>query len=202
MKTTAKIPSRNLLGVMLCALACLVLAAHEAHAQTVKLGGTGSGLGTMKVLGEAFAKTNPGFTLTIASNLGSSGGLKALVAGAIDVAVTSRAVKPEEAAQGVVAVEYGRTPFVLGTRNKSVSNLTLAHAADIVAGRVDAWPDGSRIRLVLRPASDIDTSLLAAFSPAMQEAVRIAHRREARKLRRTPRSASSGLWSRRKARRS
>jgi phosphate transport system substrate-binding protein len=101
-----------------------------------------------------------------------------VLAGAIDVAVSSRPLKPEETAQGFTAVEYCRTPFVFATNRSDISNLTLQEAVDIYSGKKARWADSSPIRLVLRPASDHDTTILAGFSPAMKDAVDQAQARE------------------------
>ena len=114
-------------------------------------------------------KADSRFSLEVVPNLGSSGGLKAVERGAIDFAVTSRALTSEEIARGHVGVEYGRTPFVLATARNDVSGLTLRQIADIYGGRVSQWPDGTPVRIVLRPANDTDTAILAAFSAAIKE---------------------------------
>ncbi len=147
----------------------------DAIAQQLKVGGTGSALGTMTALADAYRKKDPSFELTVVPNLGSSGGLKAAAAGAIDFAVISRALKPEEAAADMVAVEYGRTPFVVVTNKAGIMDLSTAQLVDIVAGRATQWKDGTPIRLVLRPTSDHDNTLLASFSPEMKQAVAAAH---------------------------
>lgn len=162
--------------------ACLALAlaaglpAGPAAAERLRTGGTGSALGTMRLLAEAYRKKEPSFELQVVPSLGSGGGIKAAVAGALDFAVVSRALKPEEAA-GMTAVEYGRTPFVVVTNKAGVAELSTAQLADILAGRVTQWNDGTPIRLVLRPVSDHDNTLLAGFSPQMKQAVDAAHAR-------------------------
>ncbi|HZN27691.1 MAG TPA: substrate-binding domain-containing protein [Burkholderiales bacterium] len=149
-----------------------------AYSETVRTGGTGAALGTMRLLANAYAKVDPQFSLGIAPNLGSGGGLKALEQGAVHFAVIGRPLKSEEAARGYAAIEYGRTPFVLATARADAAGITLRGIADIYAGRVSKWPDGTPIRLVLRPANDRDTALLASFSPAIKDAVAGAMARE------------------------
>lgn len=176
-------PTRMLCLIRKSLISCWLLAATgmctpAVGTETVRLGGTGSALGTMRVLGEAYRKSNPQFMLDVVPNLGSSGGLKALERDAIQIAVTGRAVTPEEAARGLRSAEYGRTAFVLATSRRGVTGLTLAQIADIYSARVHAWPDGSPMRLVLRPATDGDSALLARFSPAVKEALAQAMNRE------------------------
>lgn len=145
-----------------------------ARAETVRLGGTGAALRTMAVLAQAYKKVDPSFQLEIVPNLGSNGGIKALTAGAIQIAVASRVIKAEELAAGVHAFEYGRTAFVLATAKDNVRALTLTQIADLYAGRQTKWSDGQPVRLVLRPANDGDTPLLASFSQGVKDALAIA----------------------------
>lgn len=148
------------------------------HAETVRLGGTGASLGTMSLLAQAYRKVDPSFQLEIVPNLGSSGGIKALTTGATQIAVASRPIKAEELAAGLRAFEYGRTAFVMVTAKDNVQALTLTQIADLYAGRQTKWADGQPVRLVLRPPSDGDTLLLAAFSPGVKDALAIAMARE------------------------
>lgn len=167
-----RLRSVAVLGVLVCALA------GPALAESVRLGGTGSAIGTMQRLGQAYQKLDPSFVLEIVPNLGSSGGLKALRGGATQLATVSRALKADELAAGLQAVEYGRTPFVLATSKTGVLGLTLREVADIYAGRRTQWPDGTPLRLVLRPQSDGDTVQLASFSDDIKSALAQAAGRE------------------------
>lgn len=170
-----------------------VLAAPPALAESVRLGGTGSALGTMQRLAEAFGKIQPQFALAIVPNLGSGGGLRALGEGLVQIAATSRPLKPEEIAAGLSAVEYGRTAFVLATSKAGVDGLSLGQIADIYAGRQSRWSDGTPIRLVLRPASDGDTALLGAFSAPVKEALAAAMSREGMVVAMTDQDSADGI---------
>lgn len=152
--------------------------ATASQAGNFRAGGTGSGLGIMMRLAEAYAKVDPSFRLDLVPNLGSSGGIKALSIGATHIAIASRRLKPDEAVAGLRAYEIGRTAFVLATRRPALKDLSIAQVVDLYAGRQTRWPDGQMVRLVLRPAGDGDTALLAAFSPAVKEALSTAMSRE------------------------
>jgi phosphate transport system substrate-binding protein len=159
-------------------LLAAALTTLPAAAEPIRLGGTGSGLGTMQRLAEAYARKDPSVRIVVVPNLGSSGGIKALQAGAVELAVTSRAPKTEELASGLQAFEYGRSPFVFVTNGRSSGNTISRHlAAQYFSGRISQWPDGTPVRLVLRPATDGDTALQEAFSAEMAEAVKAAHAR-------------------------
>ena len=61
-----------------------------AQTQEIKIGGTGAALGTMQVLAQAYAKTRPDAKITVLPSMGSGGGIKAVLAGAIQIGVSSR----------------------------------------------------------------------------------------------------------------
>lgn len=132
----------------------------------------------MQLLAEAFAAGNPHIRITTVPSLGSSGSIKALIAGAIGLAVTSRPLTESERKLGAVEMEYARTPFVFAVATKSrVSAITSGELADIYAGRMLTWADGSPVRIVLRPASDIDTEMVKNISPEIRHGLAAAETR-------------------------
>jgi phosphate transport system substrate-binding protein len=165
-------------GAMLLCTAGLLATTTPAAAQALRVGGTGSALGTARLLGDALAKQDSSVAaLNIVPNLGSGGALRALQAGAIDVALISRALKAEETAAGLVGYEYGRSPFVLVTDKTNVKNITATAVADMLSGRNATWPDGQPVRVVMRPETDGDNGYLAGMSPLMADALKLAHKR-------------------------
>ena len=148
------------------------------QAASLTLGGTGAGLATMKLLGEAFQKANPGITVEVLPSLGSGGGIKALLAGAIDVALTARPLKDKERARGVKEFAYAKTAVVLATPMGSAqSNVTNEELVEIFAGTRIAWPDGTPIYLVLRRPHDSETRILKAHVPGIDSALAKAQER-------------------------
>lgn len=167
-----------------------------ASADSVKIGGTGGALGTMQVLAEAFQKAHIDAKVVIVPGLGSGGGRKALLGGAIDIAVTSKAGKDEEKLEGAVATLYGRNPFVFATSKKNpVSALTTKDIVEIWSGKKTTWPNGQRLRLILRPATDSDTDILKSISPAMADAVKTALSREGMKVALTDNDSADAIES-------
>jgi phosphate transport system substrate-binding protein len=166
------------------------------QADTIKIGGTGAALGTMQLLGKAFRKTHSDATVVIVPGLGSSGGRKALHGGVIDIAVTSRAGRSVEKPEGVLAVLYGRSPFVFATSKKNpISGLTTKDIVEIWSGKKTTWPDGTRVRLILRPETDSDTEVLEGISPAMDEAVKLALSRPGMKIAITDSDSADAIQS-------
>jgi phosphate transport system substrate-binding protein len=152
-----------------------VVPAGAAAETVIRIGGTGGALGTMKLLGDAFAKSEPEFRVNVLPSLGSGGGIKAVLAGTLDLAVSVRPLSAEEKKRGARERIYARSPFVFVTSEKSsVSGVTTQQLIDIYSGKTISWPGGGQIRLVLRPEGDSDTVQLLSFSPAMARAVREA----------------------------
>ncbi|MDA8084193.1 MAG: substrate-binding domain-containing protein [Nitrospiraceae bacterium] len=147
--------------------------------ETIRINGSGTGLDVVKSLIEVYARSHPGVTFEIQKPLGSSGAIKALMAGALDIAVTSRPLKPDETAKGAKIRPFGRTPLAIVT-NRSVSkkNILTSELEAIYSGTTRRWPAGGNIRVVLRPLEDIDTTILRRLSKGMDRAVSAAHGRQ------------------------
>lgn len=151
----------------------------SAKATDLNIGGTGFGLGIMRRLGVAFARSHPDVRINIVPSLGSSGGIEASLAGALDLAVSGRALKENERSRGCRAAKLARTPFVFivnGSANKR--EVTTGELEEIYVGRILSWPDGERIRLVLRSDIEVDMTILKGLSPMMERAVKAASSRD------------------------
>ena len=83
--------------------------------EVISIGGAGSGLGVIKQLADEFEKIHPDVTFRILPSLGSSGGIKAVLQGALQIGISGRQLKEEEQAQGVVGVRIASTPFIFIT---------------------------------------------------------------------------------------
>lgn len=160
------------------ALALLLGTCGPAAADGLTIGGTGAALGSMQLLAGEFTARNPDIPIVIVPSLGSGGGIKAVLAGAIGLAVTSRPLNDGERRQGAAEIEYARTPFVFAVPVESrVAAITVRELADIYSGRMATWADGTPVRIVLRPESDIDTEMVMNLSPDIRRGVLAAHGR-------------------------
>lgn len=147
--------------------------------ETVRINGSGTALEVMKPLIAAYAKSHPGVMLEMHKPLGSAGALKALKAGVIDIAVTSRPLKPGEAAWGLKFRAFGKTPLAIVTgKGVSQKNILTGELEAIYSGVTRKWANGEVIRVVLRPAEDIDTMTLRGLSPGMDKAMSEAQKRQ------------------------
>lgn len=158
----------------------LLLLASAARAEVVlRVSGTGSSLGTLRRLSDAFEKAHPGHRLKILPSVGSTGAIAAVANGALEVGISARPLHPSDEALGLTALPYARTPFVFAVGPRaSVRGLTTEELVRIYRGELTRWGNGERIRLVMRPRTDADTALVRAISPAVSAAVDVAFTRE------------------------
>ncbi|MBA3518467.1 MAG: substrate-binding domain-containing protein [Rhizobiales bacterium] len=141
------------------------------------MGGTGSGLELLRTLGNAYTLEHPEVTVEIVPSLGTSGGLSALADRIIDLAVSARPLKPEEAEKGLKEVTSARTPFLLVTSRDDPDRFRAADVAPIFGEPEPTWANGDPLRVVLRPESEADSRLLQEFFPGMPEAIQKARSR-------------------------
>jgi phosphate transport system substrate-binding protein len=145
---------------------------------TIRINGSGTCLEMMKPLMKAYGKVSRGVSFNMEKPLGSSGAIKALLDGALDIAVVARPLKPEEIARGGKLKPFGKTPLVIVTEKRTpLKTITTRELEDVYAGRTLKWSNGETIRIILRPNEETDTKILKHLSPGMAEAITKAHQR-------------------------
>lgn len=166
---------RNFVVVSLAAIAMMSL---QAAAEEIRIGGTGNALGTMRLLCEAFVQVHPEIKPIVLSSIGTSGAIKAVSKGAIDIGLSSRPLTQEESSNGLSATEYARSPtvFAVQARNKTTS-VTVKQVAAIYSGELSTWPDGTVIRPVLRQPGDDNTRQIKSLSTEIEKSLVIAEKR-------------------------
>ena len=131
--------------------------APETSAAPTVLSGTVSTDGSTsmeKVIGalsEAFMEANSKVTVTY-NPTGSSAGIQAVQEGRCDIGLSSRALKDEEKASGLLEtiLAYDGIAVIVNPANP-VEDLTLAQIADIYTGKITNWSElgGSDSEIVL-----------------------------------------------------
>lgn len=144
-------------------------------ATTLRIGGVGSVTPILKRLATTYEQQHPGVQVQVVGPpLGSSGSVRALAAGKLEVAVTGRVLSSQERGY---ATPWVRTPLVLATSHLKATGLSLQQVADAYGGRMSTWPDGQPLRLVLRSAFESETFQLKTLSPEVAQAVDAALQR-------------------------
>jgi phosphate transport system substrate-binding protein len=150
--------------------------AGPAYAETIRVGGLGAATKLLPVLFSGRGQQDD-TRLKVIPSLGSSGGLRALSADALDMAISGRPLNSDELKQGMKVAAAIRTPFVLVTSHPKPNELKSTDIAAIFRAPRANWADGSLIRVIIRPKSDSDTPLLGAMFPGMVSAIEAARGR-------------------------
>lgn len=132
----------------------------------------------MQLVARAFMVANPDVRVVVQPAVGSPGGIKAVLEGKLNIAVSNREPNEAERARAELsAIEYARTPFVVAVhKDLGVRSLTSEQLAGLFApGAV--YPNGHRARPVLRRSDPGDTKLLQAMGPSLVAAVDAASER-------------------------
>ena len=94
----------------------------------------------------------------------------------IDIGLSNSPLKPEERGTKIIEEPYGRTAFIFGVQDSNPTiGFTLAEIEEIYAGKRKTWPDGTPIRLILRPVSNGFSAYLASINPGLKSAYEKAH---------------------------
>lgn len=157
----------------------LFFSSSSIAAQKIVIGGTGNALGTIKLLAEEYQALHPEIEIKVLPSIGSSGAIKAVPLGKIDIGLSSRPFKETEFTGGAVAVEYARSPTVIAVSNRlNETAITIDMLADIYTGKIKKWGNGETIRPILRQADDGNTKQLNQLSTKLKEALISAEKNE------------------------
>ncbi len=146
--------------------------------ETIKVGGSGAAYPLISALASAYREVTPNLEIQLPPPpLGSSAGIRALAASRLDVAISGRVLQPTDPS-GLTGVELGRSPLAFVV-NGPTGQDKLSHQdlIEIFLGQRKHWPNGSRLKLVLRPESDVDSKLVSALSPEIARALSDARKR-------------------------
>jgi phosphate transport system substrate-binding protein len=144
-------------------------------AETVTVGGVGSLTPLVQKLVDDYSKKTPGVEIVVMNPpIGTKGGIRALAAGKVDILLSGRELKPEEAAQ---SVPWVKTALVLATNGGKQKGFTRTQLANVYAGRQKNWDNSQPIRLVLRGEQETETRDLRLMSPELDAVVATALKR-------------------------
>lgn len=138
----------HVLGLILvCALALVgcgapVEAEDEDPVQRVRVSGSGTALPVIRVLAEEYAADNPGVEFVYLPGLHSSGGIRGVAGGDLDLGAVSRDLSPEEEELGLGYVHLSDDGLVVATHpGVTIDGLTLEQVREIYSGEYDNWSE-------------------------------------------------------------
>lgn len=145
----------------------------------LRIGGSGACHGGALLLADRVPKNAGVGAVAVAPSLGSLGGIRGLLGGALDIACTSRVLTHDEAARGLFMQPLAASPFVVIVHTSvRLTHITVADLVRLFADPMATFPDGTRARPVLRPADEVDTRILKSLSPDMALALARANQRQ------------------------
>ena len=142
--------------------------------KALHVAGSGSNLPLTRALVRAYDGAPP----VVHPSIGSGGGVRALLDGAIGVALVSRPLKPAERERGLVATPYARIPVVVAAHaDVPEATITGRRLVELYAGEETLWADGRRIFVLQREPGDSSHAVfgrqLPGFADANEEAYRV-----------------------------
>lgn len=144
--------------------------AGPARAAVITVGGTGTGSGLITRLAESH-EASAATRYRILPSMGSGGGLRALAAGRIDLALTL--TDPGAVVDGVQVQrrQLARSPVcIVGHPDNPTGMLTSAQAGRLLTLQDRTWPDGSPARGIFRPPGEREWQALRAGPPEIARA--------------------------------
>lgn len=167
--------SGQLQKLFFVALVAVLAFPHASGASEIRLAGTGNALGTMKLIAKAYNQSHPHNKAVVFESLGSSGGIRAVSKGALEIALSSRPLTEDETQLGLRATEYARSPTVFAVRiQNKTTRITVNEIVAIYSGKLTHWPDGTLVRPVLRQPGEDHIQQLLKLTPEMEHALNLA----------------------------
>ena len=139
--------------------------------QKIIVGGTGDSQKLLRVIAKTLEKKLIGGKIEIPDTVGSSGGIKALVAGRIDLARVARPILQNEEKYNLTYLLFAKNPVVFVT-HPSVSKITNLKFSDILkiySGQINNWENVGdkkhKIYPVTREPGDASVKILTKVFP-------------------------------------
>ncbi|MBC8071027.1 MAG: substrate-binding domain-containing protein [Deltaproteobacteria bacterium] len=142
---------------------------RQRSSDAVVIAGSGSNLPITRALATAHAAVGIEAPV-VHTSIGSGGGIRALRDGAIDIALISRSLKPDERAAGLVAVPYARAPVVFAVHGSVPDrSLSAGELLAIYSGEQTSWSDGTSVVVLQRERGDSSHAAVGQLLPEFED---------------------------------
>jgi phosphate transport system substrate-binding protein len=154
----------------------------EPTSAGVRIAGSGSNLPLTRLLVEGFwagrAGRDASREIVVFESIGSTGGVKAVHDGAIDLGLISRPLRPRERALELVTIPYARVAVVAAVhRSVSEHSLPATGLVEIFSGARRRWSDGAPIVVLQREQGDSSHEAVSRVLPGFAAANERAYQR-------------------------
>jgi len=155
-----------------------VFAADESNSVSVRkivITGTGDSADLLQLLAGAYEAGHPNTKVEIPESIGSTAGIKAVIAGKADLARTARDLKETEKNAGIKQIVFARTPIVFTIRwdTNGIDNITTQQILGIYKGEINNWQQlgaaPGKIYPLTRESGDSSLSVLHKTIPGFAD---------------------------------
>lgn len=142
----------------------------EPAAETLTFAGCDANVPLTRVLARAFTQRRPEIAIRL-QTVGSTNGVALTVAGAIDVGLVSRPLRPAEPGLGLSSLPYARTAVIIGA-DPDVPDIVLTRddLVGLYRGTRRLWSGGRELALLTREDGDSSVASLKENLPGFGEA--------------------------------
>lgn len=161
--------------VRILSAAALALLPATFAAADIRVGGTGASLAYLEAASAQFS-TATGIAVEVVPGLGSGGANRAVAAGVLDISISGRPLKEDEASAGLIANPVFSTPFGFFTSRGAPIDVASGDIWRLYsrAGLPNPNFGGEIVRVILRPESDSDQTYAKAVFENFAEAYEAA----------------------------
>ena len=167
----------NSLLYFLC-LGAAVLTAVGVQAETLRIGGSGVALAALRQVGKNMTAKDPNLRVEVLPSLSTPGGIRAMIAGEIDVLIASRVLAAEERAKVDGESVCLITALVLATPHMVARGITTAELPGYYADAKPMWPDGTPLKIILRLSTSSESAAIAKVVLGFKAAYEAAQQRK------------------------
>jgi phosphate transport system substrate-binding protein len=135
--------TRLILTAFLAVQCCLCPTPARAQQTVLAIPGTGDNQDLLRLLAGRFMRDNPGVQVEIPESVGTTGGIRSVLAGKAEMARTARALRDDEVAAGLKETVFAQTPVVIAVNPSvtGVKGLSAAQALAVFSGRIKNWSE-------------------------------------------------------------
>ncbi|MCE5339685.1 MAG: substrate-binding domain-containing protein [Planctomycetaceae bacterium] len=161
--------------ILICSAAFGASDANSASTNKITITGTGDSAELLRTLATAFEAKHSGTKIKIPESIGSTAGIKAVIADKADLARTARELKDAEKYAGVTQVVFAKTPIVFVVRwdTNDINNITTQQIFSIYKGEIKNWSQlgvkPGKIYPLTREAGDSALSVLGKTLPGFAD---------------------------------
>jgi phosphate transport system substrate-binding protein len=165
----------TMIGLM-CSAVFAAPEANDVSVNKIVITGTGDSAELLQLLASAFEAKHPGAKIEIPESIGSTAGIKAVIAGKADLARIARGLKDVEKNAGMNHIVFAKTPVVFAIRwdTNGIDNITTQQILGIYKGEIKNWEQlgakPGKIYPLTRESGDSSLSVLHKTLPGFADA--------------------------------